>query len=196
MNYIAHIHIAQHTGSSLLGNFLGDFVKGSQLSDYSPKIQHGIKLHRKIDIYTDQHPEVLNLKRLFPAELRRTAGIALDIYFDHLLLNNWSTFSTLPSKQLLTHFYQQLDATKLQISERFVHVRFNLLKHQWLNDYQQEDVCLRAMFSIEQRLQGKISFASASYKLLCKNRNMVEQSFLRFYAELLAQSAALSVKLS
>ena len=196
MNYIAHIHIAQHTDSSLLGNFLGDFVKGSQLSDYSLKIQHGIKLHRKIDIYTDQHPEVLNLKKIFPAELQRTAGIALDIYFDHLLLSNWSRFSTLPVKQLFTHFYQQLNTTNLQVSEKFLHVRLNLLKHKWLNDYQQEHVCLRAMFSIEQRLQGKIIFASSSYKLLCENRGMIEKSFLRFYAQLLTQSEVLSVKLS
>ena len=195
MNYIAHIHIAQHTDSSLLGNFLGDFVKGSQLSDYSLKIQHGIKLHRKIDIYTDQHVEVLNLKKLFPAELQRTAGIAIDIYFDHLLLSNWSKFSTLPVKQLFTHFYQQLDSTKLQISERFINVRFNLLKHKWLNDYQQERVCLRAMLSIEQRFQRKIVFASSSYELLCENRHIIEKSFLRFYGELLTQSEALSAKL-
>jgi acyl carrier protein phosphodiesterase len=196
MNYIAHIHIAQHTKSSLLGNFLGDFVKGSQLSDYPTNVQHGIKLHRKIDVYTDQHPEVLNLKKLFPAELQRTAGIALDIYFDHLLLNNWHKFSTRPIEQLFTHFYQQLNATELQVSERFLRVKFNLLKHKWLNDYHQEPACLRAMFSIEQRFSKKVTFASSSYQLLCENRSMVEQSFLRFYGELLVQSEALSVKLS
>jgi acyl carrier protein phosphodiesterase len=196
MNYIAHIHIAQHTDSSLLGNFLGDFVKGSQLSDYSLKVQHGIRLHRKIDVYTDQHPEVVNLRKLFPSEIQRTAGIALDIYFDHLLLSNWGHFSTQPIEQLFTNFYQQLDTTKLQVSERFMLVKFNLLKHKWLNDYHRETVCLRAMSSIEQRLKRKVTFASSSYNILCENRSIIEPSFLRFYGELLVQSEALSIKLS
>lgn len=28
MNYLAHLHIADHTNTSFTGNFLGDFVKG------------------------------------------------------------------------------------------------------------------------------------------------------------------------
>ena len=48
MNYIAHIHIGSHTQTHLLGNFLGDFVKGSQLQYLPFEIEQGIRLHRSI----------------------------------------------------------------------------------------------------------------------------------------------------
>ncbi len=56
MNYLAHLHIADHCQSSLLGNLLGDFVKGDPSAQFSPEIARGIRLHRLVDAYTDSHP--------------------------------------------------------------------------------------------------------------------------------------------
>lgn len=38
MNYLAHLHIADHCQSSLLGNLLGDFVRGNPESQFSSGI--------------------------------------------------------------------------------------------------------------------------------------------------------------
>ena len=62
MNYIAHIYLAEHTQTSKLGNFLGDFVKGPDLSSLPVEIQTGIKFHRAIDSYTDSHHQITALK--------------------------------------------------------------------------------------------------------------------------------------
>lgn len=195
MNYIAHIHIGQITSTSLVGNFLGDFVKGSQLSHLSNDLQLGIRLHRKIDLFTDQHSGVKQLKLIFPAHLQRVAGIALDIYFDHLLLHNWSTFSVLTSACLFEQFYQQLQPMEGEIGDRFERVKQGLLRHKWLESYVHETTCLQAMQSIEQRLKGKIIFAEQAYGFLCSNRRTVESAFLPFYADLLDHSLAISTKL-
>lgn len=98
MNYIAHLHLAQHTKTSLVGNFLGDFIKGSALDDLPLDLQHGVRLHRQIDTYTDTHPVVLALKQQFPKSIRRYSGIVLDIYFDHLLMQHWQQFSAIDVK--------------------------------------------------------------------------------------------------
>ena len=55
MNYLAHLYLAEDTPESIIGNLLGDFVKGSAINDYSEGIKAGIKLHRKIDLFTDSH---------------------------------------------------------------------------------------------------------------------------------------------
>ena len=57
MNYLAHLHLAAHTHSSLTGNLLGDFVKGALPSALGTELDEGIWLHRKVDAFTDSHPE-------------------------------------------------------------------------------------------------------------------------------------------
>ena len=103
MNYIAHINLAEHTETSALGNFLGDFVKGDLYSwtrdghnETLPDVLlKGIRLHRSVDNYTDSHNTNQYLRALFPKPLRRMSGIILDVYFDHLLCQHWSRFNNI-----------------------------------------------------------------------------------------------------
>ena len=92
MNYLAHLHIAEHTQTSLLGNFLGDFVKGNPSGQFTEEIVQGIHLHRFVDSYTDSHPLTKSIKPLFKKELRRFSPIALDMFWDHCLAKHWSDF--------------------------------------------------------------------------------------------------------
>jgi acyl carrier protein phosphodiesterase len=172
----------------MLGNFLGDFVKGSELSYLPDSLQRGIRLHRKVDVYTDQHLEVKQLRALFPGPLKKVAGIALDIYFDYLLYAHWEKYSSNTQQHLFERFYQQLADSSVLLNPRFARVKEGLLSHQWLADYQHEESCLRAFFTIEQRLKGKIKFAQQAYALLGENRQLIEAAFLRFYPDLLSQS--------
>ena len=92
MNYLAHLHIAEHTQTSLLGNFLGDFVKGNPDVQFYDEVVVGIRLHRFVDSYTDNHPLTKSVKPLFKKEMRRFSPIALDMFWDHCLAKNWSAF--------------------------------------------------------------------------------------------------------
>lgn len=65
MNFLAHLHIAHHCQSSLLGNLLGDFVKGDPTEQYPQSLVQGIRLHRWVDAYTDSHPVMKAAKSLF-----------------------------------------------------------------------------------------------------------------------------------
>ena len=66
MNFLAHLHIASFTNTSFVGNFLGDFVKGDPAGQFNAEIVQGIRLHRFVDSYTDQHQVMKSLKPLFP----------------------------------------------------------------------------------------------------------------------------------
>ncbi len=93
MNYLAHFHIAKHTGTSITGALLGDFVKGHTWQKLTADWQVGILLHRKIDSFTDQQLAKMNAFTYFSTPLRRYSGIALDVYFDYLLSRHWARFS-------------------------------------------------------------------------------------------------------
>lgn len=186
MNYIAHIFIAQHTQTSKLGNFLGDFIRGSDLSHLPVHIQAGIKLHRAIDTYTDSHPQIKALKTQFPKDLRRMSGVIIDMYFDHLLLSHWPSGTSYQPEELFSQFYQELSNFELPHNAHFTHQKSRLIQHQWLAEYRNEQTCFNAFFAIEKRLNGKILFAERARHFLTEHSEQMQSAFTSFFPELLA----------
>ncbi|MBU1188018.1 MAG: DUF479 domain-containing protein [Gammaproteobacteria bacterium] len=91
MNHLAHLLLAGDDPELQLGALLGDHVRGDVAAcGYSRGVCDGIVLHRKVDLWTDQHALMSVARSLFQAPLRRYAGIMLDVYFDHLLSRSWT----------------------------------------------------------------------------------------------------------
>lgn len=100
MNFLAHLHLAGDDENLRLGGLLGDFVRGNAaLETFSPALQHGIRLHRHIDAFTDTLPAVVELRHHFHKPFRRFSGIIIDLGLDHELAGNWSDYSPLPLEQ-------------------------------------------------------------------------------------------------
>jgi acyl carrier protein phosphodiesterase len=96
VNFLAHLWLADQTGTSLAGSVLGDVVHGPDLSAYPAEIAEGVRLHRRIDALTDQHPRSLALRAAWPDGGRRYAGILLDLVADYRLVQDWPQFSEEP----------------------------------------------------------------------------------------------------
>jgi len=56
MNFLAHFYLSGNQENIILGNFMGDFVKGNPFKKYPAPLATAIQLHRQIDIFTDSHP--------------------------------------------------------------------------------------------------------------------------------------------
>lgn len=89
MNFLAHLWLADRTGTSLAGSVLGDVVRGADLSAYPEPIALGVRLHRRVDAATDRHPGIVALKQSFDDGERRYAGIVLDLACDYTLSQDW-----------------------------------------------------------------------------------------------------------
>ncbi|SUG39402.1 acyl carrier protein phosphodiesterase [Salmonella enterica subsp. arizonae] len=98
MNFLAHLHLAHLADSSLSGNLLADFVRGNPATHYPPDVVEGIYMHRRIDVMTDNLPEVREAREWFRHETRRVAPITLDVMWDHFFITpldaNFPRFST------------------------------------------------------------------------------------------------------
>lgn len=108
MNYLAHLYLAEYNPESLLGNLLGDFVKGSAINVYSEGIRCGIMLHRQVDAYTDSHAIVTSSKALISPLNRRYAGIVVDIFYDHFLASQWQRYSQVSLESFARNIYRVL----------------------------------------------------------------------------------------
>jgi acyl carrier protein phosphodiesterase len=58
MNVLAHIYLSGDSEQIIIGNYIGDYVKGREYLKYPELIRKGIILHRHIDAFTDNHPVV------------------------------------------------------------------------------------------------------------------------------------------
>ena len=99
MNYLAHLYLSGDSAEIILGNFIGDYVKGNKYLQYPDQVAYGIILHRNIDSFTDQHPNVKDCMKLIKPGYGRYAGIVTDVFFDHLLAVNWPDYSAVTLRQ-------------------------------------------------------------------------------------------------
>lgn len=105
MNYLGHLFFSNNDIELMYANIYGDFIKGSNLNHHPEIIRKGVKLHRQIDFYIDNHPEVLELKKILTAKLPKIYGIAIDLYFDHLLAVNWNDYRSESLETFTNQFY-------------------------------------------------------------------------------------------
>lgn len=96
MNHLAHALLAGDDPGMVFGGLLADFVRGAPDPALPPAVRAGIRLHRRIDQYTDAHPVVASARARFVPPLRRYAGILLDVWFDHCLARDFARWSAVP----------------------------------------------------------------------------------------------------
>ena len=136
MNFLAHIFLAKHSEEAMLGAMLGDFVKADVSGKFNPQIELEIKLHRKVDVFTDSHPIVIAAKQSFDESRRRFAGIALDVFYDHVLANNWSSYSDVPLLDFTQNFYAGLIKQQAMLPANLAVITPRMREQDWLGSYQ------------------------------------------------------------
>jgi acyl carrier protein phosphodiesterase len=93
----------------MLGGVLADFVRNPEVAALPANVQAGVRLHRMIDGFTDRHPTVQRSIGRISARLGWFSGIAIDIYYDHLLARNWERHSQEPLGAFAKRAYRTLD---------------------------------------------------------------------------------------
>ena len=90
MNFLAHCVLAGPGDGFLAGAVLGDFVKG-RIPDAMPReLRAGVRLHRRIDSFSNGLAEMKPSVRRFHPALRRPAPVLLDLMADHCLALDWA----------------------------------------------------------------------------------------------------------
>ena len=109
MNHLAHCFLSFGNEELLLGNFIGDYVKGNDWASYPPVVQQGILLHRTIDSFTDGHDRVHQCTARIRPYAGKFSGPVVDILFDHLLALSWEKYSTASIAEFSANTYRQLE---------------------------------------------------------------------------------------
>jgi acyl carrier protein phosphodiesterase len=156
MNYLAHLYLADGSPHSLLGNLLGDFVKGNDLLLYPDGVQRGIRLHRRVDSFTDRHPVVQRSLTRISHRWGWFAGIIIDVYYDHLLATDWDRHSTVPLRSFSDSVYRVLDDHRDLMPDDAREPLARLVRNDRLFSYAHIDGIAAAFESISQRIRDRM----------------------------------------
>lgn len=151
MNYLAHLHLGGNKPEQLLGSLYGDFVKGWLKGQWPPEIEAAIRLHRRIDVFTDAHALVDRARARFPTERRRYTGILLDLFFDHCLARHWHDYADQPLRQFSGRVYQIL-LDEPQLPGHLAVIAPRMAAQDWLGSYSEFAALELVLLGMQRRL--------------------------------------------
>ena len=183
MNYLAHLFFAHPSTASMHGNLMGDFAQGLDIRTLPPAVQQGIANHRAIDRFTDQHPQVRQLKQHLSDKRRRYAGIITDIIFDHYLVKHWQRYSGQAFDVFVRTTYSHIEPRQPYVPERMQTMLDRMIRQDWLRGYGEIDNIGRAIDRLSARIRFENHLAGALDEVLAHERHY-EQAFLAFFPEL------------
>ena len=184
MNHFAHLVLSQPTIESTVGNLLGDFARGVDPHLLPEAVKAGLNNHRAVDRFTDSHPLVKEMKLGFSRQRRRFAGIALDIYFDHLLISHWEKFESRDLRPLIKEFYQRMsDGQELMPGDNMRRVTLRMVEYDWFGSYRDIDAVAASLDRVASRIRFANQFDNAIEDLV-RHHEMIRDGFFEFYPQL------------
>ncbi|MDK1023030.1 MAG: ACP phosphodiesterase [Gammaproteobacteria bacterium] len=185
MNHLAHFLLAQGKPHLEVGAFLGDYVKGSLQGQYPRNIENGIRLHRRIDAFTAKHPVIRQSCSRIDPHLRRYAPIMIDVFFDHFLARQWSTYGNGPLHKFSDRIFTTLESAEDIMPRRARAVARRMNQHQVLSAYADANFLIPVLYQLSQRLKRDNPLAKG-FTQFENNQLELEQDFASFFPDVVA----------
>ena len=197
MNHLAHTYLSSANAQEQAGNFVADWIKGSDLRKYPLDIRRGIILHRFIDSYTDKHPSVRDSKSRLKPKYGKYAGVAVDVIYDHFLAANWAGYSKESLPAYICRLNQNLQDNLHLFPEGAQKYFVRFMKLRWLESYTTLEGVERVLFgmgkfrSLPEQSRAAIDIVRNNYGLYAKE---FEVFFAALKAAIQVNNAALTEK--
>jgi len=153
LNYLVHLFLADDTPPSLLGNLMGDFVKGRLDDTFPAAIRSGIELHRQVDAFAHDNPMYRRSKSRLDDSYGYFRGVLIDIFYDHFLARNWHRYHPLPLEDFAARIYRLLEEHFELLPPGLQQVVPRMVENNWLVSYRQAETIDRVLRRISTRLR-------------------------------------------
>jgi acyl carrier protein phosphodiesterase len=182
MNYLAHAYLSFEDKDILAGNIISDFVKGKKQFDYPSPIHAGIKLHRLIDDFTDQHAATREAKEFFRPDYRLYSGAFIDVVYDHFLATDETEFTDSSLLAFSAKVYDSLEYNRNWLPARFAAMFPFMRSQNWLFNY-------RSVWGIERSFNGiarraaYLNESDTAFGLFTKHYQPLQQCYRHFWKD-------------
>jgi acyl carrier protein phosphodiesterase len=182
MNYLAHAYLSFNHPQILIGNMISDFVKGSSQFGYTANVQKGIRLHRAIDAFTDNHASTKEARKFFQKDYRLYSGPIMDIIYDHFLANDASAFNELTLLKFTQEVYSTLATNTTSLPPVFIQVLTYMRSENWLYHYKDREGIRKSLRGLARRATY-LSEGETAYRLLNDNYTTLQKHYSHFFPD-------------
>ncbi len=184
MNYLAHVTLAGPSDEAVLGNLLGDFVKGLDRDGLPAAVRDGIAAHHAIDRFTDLDATVVRARQRLDERYGHMRRVLVDVFFDHFLARHWSRFRPDVALPAFTRrVYGVLRSHAALLPPRLARMRPRMEADDWLASYGDVDAIDRALAGMARRLRRPRPLADGGAELRARYAEL-EADFLEFFPRL------------
>jgi acyl carrier protein phosphodiesterase len=183
LNFLAHTYLSGGNEQIIVGNFMGDYVKGKNYLLFPEQVKKGILIHRDIDTFTDMHEVTRRSKQRLAPRYHKYAGIIIDIFYDHFLASLWDSYSTLPLSDFVSRTYDLLKRNYKVLPDSIKRWFPTFLENNWMMAYAQ----VEGIELVLERMSANTSLPNHSafaVEVLRKQYSVFMEDFLEFFPEI------------
>ena len=183
MNFLAHTYLSGGNEEIIVGNFMGDYVKGKNYLLFPEQIKKGILIHRDIDSFTDMHKVTRQSKQRLASRYHKYAGIIIDIFYDHFLASLWDSYSTLPLNEFVSRTYDLLKRNYKVLPDSIKRWLPTFLENNWMMTYSS----VEGIELVLERMSANTSLPDHSafaVEVLRDQYSIFMEDFLEFFPEI------------
>ncbi len=179
MNYLMHLYLSDGSDEGLLGNLMGDFVKGSINSTFSPALRRGIEEHRRLDAFAQTNPYFKKSRQRLDPRFRHCRGVMVDIFYDHVLARDWDQYHPQPLEDFAGHVYHLLQAHFELLPAGLQRIAPRMIERDWLTSYREIRVIEKVLQSLSRRL-SRLNFLEQGLPELQAHHPQLQQDCRQF----------------
>ncbi|MFY0252800.1 ACP phosphodiesterase [Chitinophaga sp. 30R24] len=192
MNHLAHAYLSFRQPELVTGNLIADFVKGRKnLALYSQGIQEGIRIHRAIDTFTDQHPVTNRAKQFFRLSCGLYSGVFTDLIYDHFLATDPTRFTNDSLYSFAHYVYQEINERAVLLPPAFMQMFRYMEEYDWLYNYHTTDGTFKAIRGVARRAQYLKSDSPLIFAVFMEHYDDLRTCYQEFFPQLQAHVESL-----
>jgi acyl carrier protein phosphodiesterase len=189
VNFLAHLFLSNGAPELLVGNLMGDFVKGRLDGRFPPGIEQGILIHREIDSFAGQNWHFLRSKRRLDQSFGLYRGVLVDLFYDHFLAAHWEDYADVPYSVFISDTYRVLCEHKEFLPDKLQRI-MPFMFMDWLPSYRTIGGIAAVLHRISRFRLKRANRLGEGAEALSSHYGGLYEDFRKFLPELIAFSGS------
>lgn len=182
MNHLSHAILSFRNEKIMVGQFLGDAVRGRDYEFFEDEIRLGILLHRWIDSNLDAFSFIQCIRNEIRGEIGLYSPVVIDVLLDHFRAKFFTDLELGTLSEFQNKWWNSLHPYELFMSKRLLGYFQAMPKYKWFQTYSSSEGTQEVLFQMSLRLPNAEGLRLA-LTLLPNLVDKFESDYPQFWSE-------------